>query len=128
MSRLALLAALALVVPACSQSGKKPRIPRERIVGEWRSDTLPAADAPGRVHVLVIDAGGRADFTSTYLGRAPIVERGTWDGADTLVRVVVRRDGTGPAASMLFRLRDTLLVLDADTAQWGAAGLQLRRR
>lgn len=128
MSRLALLAVLALVVPACSQKGKKPRIAREKVVGEWRSDTLPAADAPGRVHVLRIDAGGRADFTSTYLGRAPIVERGTWDGADTLVRVVVRRDGTGPVASMLFRLRDSLLVLDADTAQWGAAGLQLRRR
>ncbi|MCU0618761.1 MAG: hypothetical protein MUF40_02490 [Gemmatimonadaceae bacterium] len=118
----------ALVCTACSQSGKKPRIPNERVVGTWRSDTLPAADAAGRVHELRIAASGRADWDVTYLGKGTIVERGTWDGADSLVRVVVRRDGVGARSSLLFVLRDSALVLRPDTANGQAVEVRLLRR
>ncbi len=118
----------ALVCTACSQSGKKPRIPPEQVVGTWRSDTLPAADAAGRLYELRIAENGRADWDATYLGKGTIVHRGTWDGADTLVRVVVRKDGVGERASLLFVMRDGALVLRGDTAVYGPDGVRLRRR
>jgi hypothetical protein len=119
---------VALLGTACSQSGKKPRIPQERVVGTWRSDTLPAADAAGRLYELRIAPSGRADWDATYLGKGTIVERGTWDGADSLVRVVVRRDGVGARSSLLFVMRDSALVLRPDTANGQAVEVRLLRR
>ncbi|MCU0618920.1 MAG: copper resistance protein NlpE [Gemmatimonadaceae bacterium] len=126
--RSASLVLASVLAAGCAQSGKKPRLPAERVVGDWQSDTLPAADAPGRVYALRIERGGRADFTSTYVGRPVLVQRGTWDGADSLLRLVVRENGTGTPESLLFVVGDSTLVLRGDPERWGSEGLVLRRR
>lgn len=128
MRRLARSAVLVLALAACAQKGKVPRIDGAKVVGTWRSDALPAADASGRVYELVIADDGRADLSTTYVGKGTIVERGTWDGRDSLVRVVARKDGTGAPQSYLFTLRpDSTLALAPDTVRFGTAGLVLRR-
>jgi len=128
--RTLLIAASALSAAACSQQDKKPRLPQGAVVGTWRSDTLPAGDAPGRVYRLRIMPGGMAELVSEYLGRPPIAERGTWDGADSLVRVVVQRSNTASRpTSILLAIRGNQLgLVQFDTTAWGPNGLTLYRR
>ena len=128
-SRLTIVAALALALSACTTQGKKPRLPERAVVGTWRSDTLRRADA-ARLYQLQIASGGMAEFTSELIGRSTMIERGTWDGADSLVRVVVRGDGTGTRpTSILLAIRGTSLgLVEFDTTAWGVQGLTLHRR
>ncbi len=103
-------------------------MPESGVVGMWMSDTMRAPDAARR-YSLRINSGGMAEFTSQYIGRTTIVERGTWDGADSLVRVVVRRENsTGRPTSMLLALRGKALgLVEFDTTAWGPHGLTLYR-
>lgn len=121
---------VALAVTACSQRDKKPRLPLGAVVGVWRSDAMPAADASVRVFQLRMEPDGLAEFTSESAGRSTLTERGTWDGADSLVRVVVRRAGTASrATSLLLAIRgNTLGLVGVDTTAFGPAGLILTRR
>ena len=127
-SRLTIVAALALAA-ACTTQGKKPRLPERAVVGTWRSDTVRSADV-ARLYQLQITSGGMAEFRSELIGRSTTTERGTWDGADSLVRVVVRGDGTGARpTSILLAIRGTSLgLVEFDTTAWGAQGLTLHRR
>ncbi len=116
---------------ACSQQDKKPRLPESAVVGSWVSDTLPAADAARRVYRLTMDEQGMAEFASTVVGKGTVTERGTWDGADSLVRVVVRGEGTAnrPTSLLLaIRGRAELGLVQFDTAAWGSQGLRLYRQ
>ncbi len=128
--RLILASALALTVTACSQRDKKPRLAERAVVGTWRSDTLPAANALPRVYRLRMTSGGMAEFTSEQVGRRATVERGTWDGADSLVRVVVRGESTASRpTSILLAIRGNALgLVEFDTTAWGPQGLTLYRR
>lgn len=126
-----LLACLAFAATACSQQDKKPRLPEQAVVGTWASDTLPAADGVGRVYRLRMDAKGMAEFASGVMGKGVITERGTWDGADSLVRVVVRGESTASRPTSLLlaiRGRSELGLVRYDTAAWGARGLTLYRQ
>jgi hypothetical protein len=101
-------ALLALTAAACSQQDKKPRLPMDVVVGRWRTassgGTLPQIE-------LRADSGGSAELTVTALGGGRAVARGTWDGADSLVRVVVRMDtGIPRPTSVLFALRGGALA------------------
>lgn len=129
-SRLILFAILAASTAACSQQDKKPRLAERAVVGMWRSDTLLAADAAARVYALRMTSGGMAEFTSEYVGRQATVERGTWDGADSLVRMVVRGDGTAarPTSILLAIRGNELGLVEFDTTAWGPQGLTLYRR
>ena len=120
---------IAMAFTACSTQGKKPRLPVDAVVGTWASDTVRSANA-ARLYRLRMTNDGMAEFTSEFVGHTPVSERGTWDGADSLVRVVVRGDGTGArATSILFAIRGNSLGLVAfDTSAWGPRGLTLRRR
>jgi len=128
--RTLLIAASAVSAAACSQQDKKPRLRESAVVGTWRSDTLAATDAPGRVYQLSMTPGGMAELVSESVGRPPIAERGTWDGADSLVRVVVR--GTNTASrptSILLAIRGNQLgLVQFDTTAWGPNGLTFYRR
>ena len=64
-----------------------------------------------------------SDLTTT-------IERGTWDGADSLLRVVVRGDGTGvrPTSILLAIRGNALALVQFDTTAWGVRGLTLYRR
>lgn len=128
-SRLTIVAALALAASACTTQGKKPRLPETAVVGTWRSDTIRSV-AAARLYQLQITSGGMAEFRSELIGRSTTTERGTWDGADSLVRVVVRGDGTGARpTSILLAIRGTSLgLVEFDTTAWGAQGLTLHRR
>lgn len=122
-ARRLLLAALALVATACSQQDKKARVPTRIVVGTWRSDTLTVAGAPPRTFRLLVREDGMAELVRRA-GGAPdsTVERGTWDGADSLLRVVVRgEDAAVRATSILLAIRgrDTLAQVQVDSAQWG---------
>ena len=125
-----LIAALALSVAACSQQDKKPRLRVSAVVGTWRSDTLSGAGAPGRLYRLSMTAAGMAELVSEDSGKSPIVERGTWDGADSLVRVVVRGANTASRpTSMLLAIRGNQLgLVQFDSTAWGPNGLTLYRR
>jgi hypothetical protein len=120
---------VAMALAACSTRDKKPRLPVDAVVGTWASDTM-RTDSAARLYRLRMSNDGMAEFTSEFIGRAPMAERGTWDGADSLVRVVVRGDGTGARpTSILFAIRGNSLGLVAfDTVAWGPSGLTLRRR
>ena len=128
-SRLVFTVALAVIVAACNTQGKKPRLPESRVVGIWTSDTVHSSSA-ARLYRLHINAGGMAEFTSEYVGRRTTVERGTWDGADSLVRVVVRSEGsTARPTSILLALRGKALgLVEFDSTAWGPQGLTLYRR
>ncbi|MDZ7632829.1 MAG: hypothetical protein U5K74_16190 [Gemmatimonadaceae bacterium] len=125
-----LFTALALCAAACSQQDKKPRLAEAAVVGLWRSDTLPAADAGGRIYRLEMLSGGTAEFTTEFVGKSTITERGTWDGADSLVRIVVRGSATASRpTSLLLAIRGNALgLVQFDTTLWGPAGLTLTRR
>ena len=122
--------AVALSLAACNTSGKKPRLPRAAVVGTWRSDTMRAVDSSPRLFQLRMLPDGMAEFTREVIGRSTTKERGTWDGADSLVRVVVRGENPGRRpTSILFVVRGGSLGLAAfDTTAWGPLGLTLRRR
>ena len=128
-SRLVLAIALATGFAACSTQGKKPRLPEGLVVGTWMSDTMRASGA-ARLYSLQINRGGMAEFTSETIGRNATTERGTWDGADSLVRVFVRSESsTARPTSILLAIRGkTLGLVEYDTAAWGPRGLTLYRR
>jgi len=120
---------LAGFAAACSQQDKKPRLALSAVVGLWQSDTLRAADASARVYRLRMTGDGMAEFVSEFVGKATTAERGTWDGADSLVRVVVRAEGTASRpTSILLAMRGKALGLTQfDTTAWGPNGLTLYR-
>ncbi len=132
MSHRALIAALlTFVATGCSQQDKKPRLPEQAVVGSWASDTLSSPDGTTRVYRLRMDARGMAEFVSSIAGRPTLTERGTWDGADSLVRVVVRGEGTASRpTSLLLAMRGkaVLGLVRYDSATWGADGFRLRRQ
>ena len=122
---------LAVIASGCSQQDKKPRLPERAVVGVWISDTLAAADGVGRVYRLRMDEKGMAEFVSTIVGRDSVAERGTWDGADSLVRVVVRGEATASRPTSLLlaiRGRRELGLVRYDTTAWGSRGLTLYRQ
>ena len=122
--------ALALPLTACNTTGKKPRLPQAAVVGAWRSDTIRTVDSSARIYQLRMLPDGMAELTSEVIGQPATKERGTWDGADSLVRVVVRGDNLGRRpTSILLAVRSGALSLTAfDTAAWGPQGMTLRRR
>jgi hypothetical protein len=115
---------------ACSQGEKKPRLPDSAVVGVWQSDPVQSPVGAGRVYELRATTNGLAEFSSALNGADRRVERGTWDGADSLVRIVVRGDATGSrtASLLLARRAGTLALVQFDTTAWGPGGLVLRRR
>lgn len=125
------ITALALLAGACSQQDKKPRLAESAVVGTWISDTLRGADSTARVYRLRMDDQGMAEFASTAVGVRTTTERGTWDGADSLVRVVVRGEGTASRRTSLLlaiRGRAELGLVQFDTTAWGEQGLRLYRQ
>ena len=122
--------ALALSLAACNTTGKKPRLPQAAVVGTWRSDTMRAVDSSRRFYQLRMLPDGMAEFTSEVIGRSTTKERGTWDGADSLVRVVVRGENLGrrPTSILLVVRGGSLRLAEFDTTAWGPVGLTLRRR
>ncbi len=121
--------AVLLLAAACSQQDKKPRLKQGAVVGTWESDTLTVGDGPRQVYRLRIDSAGGAEFVTGSVGRDSLVQRGTWDGADTLLRVVVRSGGTAARpTSLLLAIRGNRLgLVRFDSTQWGT-GLTLSRR
>lgn len=121
--RLILLAALAVGAAACSQQDKKARVPTRAVVGTWRSDTLAVAGAAPRTFRLLVREDGMAELARREAGAGDsLVERGTWDGADSLLRVVVRGEGAGTrATSILLAIRggNAMAQVEFDSAQWG---------
>jgi hypothetical protein len=128
--RRSVIIALATVATACNTQDKKPRIPEQAVVGTWRSDTVSATDATTRVYELRMAPDGLAEFTSQLIGKSATLERGTWDGADSLVRVLVRGDATAsrPTSLLLAIRRTSLRLVEFDTTAWGPTGLILHRR
>jgi hypothetical protein len=129
--RTVVITLLAVVAAGCSQQDKKPRLPLQAVVGSWASDTLPDAAGAKRVYRLRMDAQGMAEFVSTAVGGAASSERGTWDGADSLVRVLVRGEGTASRpTSLLLAIRggNELGLVRFDSTAWGARGLTLYRQ
>lgn len=124
-------AVLAAVAAGCSQQDKKPRLPLAAVVGIWRSEAGAAGEASRPVVELRTDSGGRAELAVTPAGGARVVARGTWDGADSLLRVVVRLDtGIPRPTSVLFTFRGGTLAASAVNGPMlgpDALGLRLRR-
>jgi hypothetical protein len=124
------LFALASIATGCNTSDKKDRLPESAVVGTWRSDTIRGADASARVYQLQMSPDGLAEFTSDIVGTSAKTERGTWDGADSLLRVVVRGDATSsrPTSILLSIHKKSLDLVEFDTTAWGPDGLRLYRR
>ncbi|HYW52209.1 MAG TPA: hypothetical protein VE861_16450 [Gemmatimonadaceae bacterium] len=125
-----IIATFAVITSACSQQDKRPRVNEDSVVGLWISDTLIGTDAARRLYRLRMARGGMAELSSAVVGSAPVVERGTWDGADSLVRVVVRGASTASRpSSILLAVRGTRLgMVSFDTTAWGPRGLTLYRQ
>jgi hypothetical protein len=122
--------AVVLALAACSQQDKKPRLAQTAVVGLWGSDSVAGAGAATSLYTLRMKPDGLAEFTTQTAGKPPVTERGTWDGADSLVRVVVRGEGTASRpTSLLMAIRGNVLgLVQFDTTAWGPAGLTLTRR
>ncbi len=122
--------AAALTLAGCSLQDKKPRLAQNAVVGLWRSDSIAGATVATAAYALRIDPDGLAEFTSQIAGKPAVTERGTWDGADSLVRVVVRGEGTAirPMSLLLAIRGQTLALVQFDTTAWGRVGLTLTRR
>ena len=122
---------LSLLPAACSQQDKKARVPEAAVVGVWESDTLTAGPSAPAAYRLQVRADGMAELVRHAMtGRDSAVQRGTWDGADSLLRVVVRGEAaTSRATSILLAVRgsNTLGQVQFDSAQWGN-GLAFHRR
>ena len=94
---------------ACSQQDKKPRLPTAAVVGVWRSEA--GADSAASVFELRTLPDGRAELLAIRNGRDTAAARGTWDGADSLLRVLVRQDSGVPRpTSILFAMRGNALA------------------
>ena len=133
-SRQIFVFALAVVVAGCSQQDKKPRLPENAVVGVWVSDSLVRVDTTHR-YSLRITPRGMAEFTDSVISQSSAaprvtVQRGTWDGADSLIRIVVRSEGSAARPnSLLFAIRrGNLGLVNFDSTEWGAEGLTLARQ
>ncbi|MCC7055002.1 MAG: hypothetical protein IT355_17145 [Gemmatimonadaceae bacterium] len=124
-----LLCIAILSVTACSQRDKKARVQDSAVVGRWESDSVSGAGGSARLARLLIREDGMAELVRVTPGRDSLVERGTWDGADSLLRVVVRTEGTAArATSILLAVRGgTLGLVQFDSTTWDA-GQHFRRR
>jgi hypothetical protein len=126
-----LVVLLLCMATACSQRDKKPRLAQAAVVGTWTSDTTaPEATVAVRAYELRMSSQGMAEFKRLLVSGDSTVERGTWDGADSLIRLVVHRsDSSARSRSLLFAMRpgSTLGLVQFDSTVWGA-GLTLRRK
>ncbi len=124
-------AVLAVVAAGCSQQDKKPRLPLAAVVGIWRSEVGAVGETMQPAVELRTDSAGRAELAVTRAGGARAVARGTWDGADSLLRVVVQLDtGIPRPTSVLFAFRGGALAATAVNGPMlgpEALGLRLRR-
>lgn len=94
---------------ACSQQDKKPRLPTDAVVGVWRSEA--GADPAASTFELRTLPDGRAELLAIRNGRDTAAARGTWDGADSLLRVLVRQDSGLPRpTSILFVMRGNAIA------------------
>ncbi len=122
---------LAAAATGCSQQDKKPRLPLGVVVGTWRSVASPPGDTALPQVELRADSSGSAALAVTPAGGTRAVARGTWDGADSLVRVVVRLDtGIPRPTSVLFAIRGNTLAattIDGPLLRAEALGLRLSR-
>ncbi len=128
--RFIMLATLFLAAAGCSQRDKKPRLNESTVVGDWRSETAaPTADLQARHYALRLRADGLAELVRFAVGADSVVERGTWDGADSLLRIVVRSDAaTARPTSVLLAIRgDRLGLVQFDTTAWGPVGPTFQR-
>ena len=93
--------------------------------GAYR-DTLPAADAAGRVVTLQLNSDSSATLTTEFVGRPSALgasRRGRWTVRDTVLDVQF-----SAGAPLRWVTRDGRLVpLNWDRARYGSAGLPLRR-
>ena len=101
-------------------------------VAVFTSDTLPAADSPGRVITLSLyEEGSRAEMSTDYLNdMPPIVEIGTWESAEEgQLTVTLTGDEKGEFATpTVIGFEDvdgTLTAVEYDLSLYGSEGLTL---
>jgi uncharacterized lipoprotein NlpE involved in copper resistance len=101
-------------------------------VAVYKSDTLPAADSPGRVITLSLYEDGAAEMTTDFLNDAPlIVETGTWERPEDgkLTVTLTSSEDQGEYASPIvigFDDADGMLTaVDYDQSLFGSEGLML---
>jgi uncharacterized lipoprotein NlpE involved in copper resistance len=102
-------------------------------VAVYQSDTLPAADSPGRVIMLSLyEDGSRAEMTTDFLNDAPlIVETGTWESSaegKLTVTLTHAKDQGEYATPIVIGFDDadgTLTAVDYDQSLFGSEGLIL---
>jgi hypothetical protein len=92
--------------------------------------SLPAADAAGRIFLLRLNPDGSAEFTTTFLGKSTIVEKGSWkDSGDGAITVTLTdRDGKKNSKPIVMKFQKsgaTLKLVDYDQNVWGSVGLTL---
>lgn len=102
-------------------------------VAVYQSDTLPAADSPGRVITLSLyEDGSRAEMTTDFLNETPlIVETGTWESTEEgkLTVTLTHAEGQGEYATPIVITFDdvdgVLTAVDYDPSLFGTEGLTL---
>jgi NlpE N-terminal domain len=93
---------------------------------------LPAADAAGRTIALGLKPDGSAEFTTGFLGKGTIVEKGAWkdNGDGTLTMTLTEKDGKKNSKPVVMKFQKdgtSLKLVDYDKNVWGSEGLILNQ-
>jgi uncharacterized lipoprotein NlpE involved in copper resistance len=101
-------------------------------VAVYKSDTLPAADSPGRVITLSLYEDGKAEMSTDFLNDAPlIVETGTWERPEdgkltiTLTGSAGQGEYANPVVIGFDDVDGMLTAVDYDQSLYGSEGLML---
>jgi uncharacterized lipoprotein YbaY len=91
---------------------------------------LPAADAAGRIVMLVLAPDGQALLATLFIGKGgPILEEGTWqqNGGQADVQITTQSGQPGQENFVFEPQGDKLVATQYDRANWGSAGLTVTR-
>ncbi|MCB0049307.1 MAG: copper resistance protein NlpE N-terminal domain-containing protein, partial [Caldilinea sp.] len=97
----------------------------------YKSDTLPAADSPGRVITLTLLDDGSLTMSTDFLNdQPPIEEVGTWEeNADGTLTVSLTGTPDGeydqPDVLTFEKDGDQIVAVEYDESMWGSEGLTL---
>ena len=86
----------------------------------------------GRTITLSLKPDGSAEFTTTFLGKSTIVEKGTWkdNGDGTLTVTLTEKDGQKNSKPVVMKFQKdgaSLKLVDYDKNVWGSEGLTLNQ-
>ncbi len=111
-----LILPIAMLLAACQTTPSA-----DALLGEYGAQ-LPAADAPGRLMTLSLQADGRCALTTAYVGKGAFREACRWSRQVNLVRLQLSPDSPQQETLEFAVINDALRPVAWSEQRYGRAG------